>query len=150
MAEVVTINEKEYIFDLNRENYRKYVLQDYEYATIQTKLASLTTAKTEEARDKGETIDEQTVGRNLAEVFLEEDVTLMQQIKMIEQEKVFYASLIKNYPEITIEESNNILDMAIEEFGNDQVSELCDDLKAKFAPKLKEDEPKKKMLRRKL
>ena len=30
MAEVVTINEKEYIFDLNRENYRKYVLQDYE------------------------------------------------------------------------------------------------------------------------
>ena len=57
MAEVVTINEKEYIFDLNRENYRKYVLQDYEYATIQTKLASLTTAKAEESKNKGEEID---------------------------------------------------------------------------------------------
>ena len=150
MAEVVTINEKEYIFDLNRENYRKYVLQDYEYATIQTKLASLTTAKTEESKNKYEEIDEESVGKSLAEAILENDVTLFQQIKMIEQEKIFFASLIKNYPEITVEESNEILDLAIGEFGKDQVAELCNDLTARFVPKLKEDEPKKKMLRRKL
>ena len=150
MAEVVTINEKEYIFDLNRENYRKYVLQDYEYATIQTKLASLTTDKTQKKSNNGEEIDEETVGKTLAEAILENDVTLMQQIKMIEQEKVFFASLIKNYPEITVEESNEILDLAIDEFGREQVAELCNDLTARFAPKLKEGEPKKKMLRRKL
>lgn len=150
MAEVVTINEKEYIFDLNRENYRKYVLQDYEYATIQTKLASLTTDKTQKKSNNGEEINEETVGKTLAEAILENDVTLMQQIKMIEQEKIFFASLIKNYPEITVEESNEILDLAIDEFGREQVAELCNDLTSRFAPKLKEDEPKKKMLRRKL
>lgn len=150
MAEVVTINEKEYIFDLNRENYRKYVLQDYEYATIQTKLASLTTAKTEEIKNKGEKIDKESIGKSLAEAIIENDVTLMQQIKMITQEKIFFASLIKNYPEITVDESNEILGLAIEEFGEEEVDELCNDLTARFAPKSKEDEPKKKMLRRKL
>ena len=149
MAEVVTINDKEYIFDLNRENYRRYVLQDFEYATIQTKLASLTKVKTENGNIDKENAEKEVV-RNIAEVIIENDITLMQQIKMIEQEKVFFASLIKNYPIITVEESNEILDNAIEEYGSEEVANLCNDLTARFAPKLKENEPKKKMLRKKM
>ena len=71
MAEVVTINEKEYIFDLNRENYRKYVLQDYEYATIQTKLASMATEKSQEKSKKGDEISKEIIGKSVAEAIIE-------------------------------------------------------------------------------
>jgi thiaminase len=150
MAEAVTINEKEYIFDLNRENYRKYVLQDYEYATIQTKLASMATEKSQEKSKKGEEISKEIIGKSVAEAIIENDVTLLQQITMVKHEKIFFASLIKNYPTITQSESNELLDKAIEEYGDDEVAKLCNDLTARFAPKLKDDEPKKKMMRRTL
>jgi hypothetical protein len=139
MAIAITINENEYTFDLTRENYRKYVLQDAEYSAIQTKLGQLSRSK----GAKGKTQDE--VAISVAEIILENDATLVKQITMIEQEKLFFASLVKNYPTITVEKSNELLDMAIQEYGEEEVAELCKDLTANFT---QVGEPKKKMVRR--
>lgn len=140
MALAISINEQEYTFDLNRENYRKYVLQDPEYSAIQTKLGQLSRSKGVKGKNQNE------VALSVAEIILENDATLIKQITMIEQEKIFFASLVKNYPEITVEQSNELLDMAIKEYGEEEVAELCKDLTANFIQV--GEEPKKKMVRR--
>lgn len=140
MAIAININDKEYTFDLNRENYRKYVLQDAEYSSIQTKLGQLSRSK----GANGKTQDE--VALSVAEIILENDATLIKQITMIEQEKIFFASLVKNYPNISVEESNELLDKAIIEYGEEEVAELCKDLTANFIQV--GEEPKKKMIKR--
>jgi hypothetical protein len=140
MAIAITINEKEYTFDLNRENYRKYVLQDPEYSAIQTKLGQL-------SRSKGaKGANEQEVALSVAEIILENDVTLLKQITMIEQEKIFFASLVKNYPKMSVDKSNQLLDLAIKEYGEEEVAELCKELTANFTQV--GETPKKKMVRR--
>lgn len=140
MAIAITINEKEYTFDLNRENYRKYVLQDAEYSAIQTKLGQLSRLKGVKGNN------EQEVALSVAEIILENDVTLLQQITMIEQEKIFFASLVKNYPKMSVEKSNQLLDLAIKEYGEDEVTELCKELKSNFTQV--GETPKKKMVKR--
>ena len=140
MALAISINEQEYTFDLNRENYRKYVLQDPEYSAIQTKLGQLSRSKGVKGKNQNE------VALSVAEIILENDATLIKQITMIEKEKIFFASLVKNYPEITVEQSNELLDMAIKEYGEEEVAELCKDLTANFIQV--GEEPKKKMVRR--
>ena len=140
MALAITINDKEYTFELNRENYRKYVLQDAEYSAIQTKLGQLSRSKGVKGNNQNE------VALSVAEIILENDATLIKQITMIEQEKIFFASLVKNYPKMTVEKSNELLDMAIKEYGEEEVAELCKDLTANFIQV--GEEPKKKMVKR--
>lgn len=140
MAIAISINEKEYLFNLSRENYRKYVLEDYEYSAIQNKLAKLSMAKGITGESEGE------IAKSVAEVILENDVLLMREINMIEQEKIFFASLVENYPKITQKESNDLLDKAISEYGTDEVALLCKDLTANFIPV--GEKSKKKMVRR--
>ena len=140
MAIAIEINEKEYIFDLNRENYRRYVLHDKEYSAIQTKLAQLSMAKGVQGENQGE------ITKSIAEIIIENDVSLLSEINMIEQEKIFFASLIKNYPDITVEKSNELLDMAISEYGNEEVSKLCKDLTENFIQV--GAKPKKQMVKR--
>lgn len=127
MAIAIEINEKEYVFDLNRENYRKYVLQDAEYSAIQGRLGKLGNL----IRGSKENDDEE-VQKKLSNIILENDATLYQQLAMIEQEKIFYASLLTNYPKMTIDESNNLLNSAINEYGFDEVDALCKDLTQNF------------------
>lgn len=141
MAVAIEIKEKEYVFELNRMNYRKYVLQDPEYSAIQTKLASLAREK----KVQGESTENAT--KAVAELIFERDVTLLQQITMVEQEKIFYASLILNQPDITVEKAVELLDLALEEYGEEEVGELCRELTANFTPKGEKTE-KKKMVRR--
>lgn len=140
MAIQISINEQDYTFELNRENYRKYVLQDPEYSAIQTKLGQLSRTKGAKGNNQNE------VALSVAEIILENDATLVKQIIMIEQEKIFFASLVKNYPTITVEKSNELLDLAIKEYGEEEVSALCKDLTANFIQV--GEEPKKKMVRR--
>lgn len=140
MAIAISINEKEYTFDLNRENYRKYVLQDPEYSAIQTKLGQLSRSKGAKGKN------EEEVALSVAEIILENDATLIEQITMIEQEKIFFASLVKNYNDMTVEKSNELLDMAIMEYGKEEVSSFCKDLTANFIQVGKET--KKKMVKR--
>ena len=140
MAIQISINEQDYTFDLNRENYRKYVLQDPEYSAIQTKLGQLSRLKGVKGKDQNE------VALSVAEIILENDATLIKQITMIEQEKIFFASLVKTYPEISVEKSNELLDMAIIEYGEEEVAELCKELTANFIQV--GEAPKKKMVRR--
>ena len=140
MAIAIEINEKEYTFDLSRENYRKYVLHDPEYSAIQNKLAQLSMSKGVKGKNEGE------IAKSVAEIIVENDVLLVREINMIEQEKIFFASLIKNYPDITVEKSNELLDMAIKEYGEEEVASLCKDLTANFIQV--GEQPKKKMMRR--
>jgi hypothetical protein len=141
MAVAIEIKGQEYVFELNRMNYRKYVLQDTEYSAIQTKLASLAREK----KVQGESTENAT--KAVAELIFERDVTLLQQITMVEQEKIFYASLILNQPDITVEKAVELLDLALEEYGEEEVGELCRELTANFTPKGEKTE-KKKMVRR--
>lgn len=141
MAVAIEIKGQEYVFELNRMNYRKYVLQDVEYSAIQTKLASLAREK----KVQGESAE--TATKAVAELIFERDVTLLQQITMVEQEKIFYASLILNQPDITVEKAVELLDLALEEYGEEEVGELCRELTANFTPKGEKTE-KKKMVRR--
>lgn len=140
MAIAIEINEKEYTFDLSRENYRKYVLHDKEYSAIQNKLAQLSMAKGVKGENEGE------IAKSVAEIIIENDILLMREINMIEQEKIFFASLIKNYPNMSVEKSNELLDMAINEYGEEEVATLCKDLTANFIQV--GQKPKKQMVRR--
>ena len=141
MAVAIEIKGQEYVFELNRMNYRKYVLQDPEYSAIQTKLAGL--AKSESLQGK----NEKDATKAVADLILENDVTLLQQITMIEQEKIFYASLLMHQPETTVAEAVELLEAALEEYGDEEVGELCRELTANFIPKGEKTE-KKKMVRR--
>ena len=141
MAVAIEIKGQEYVFELNRMNYRKYVLQDVEYSAIQTKLASLAREK----NVRGKSTENAT--KAVAELIFERDVTLLQQITMVEQEKIFYASLLLNQPDITVEKAVELLDLAIDEYGEEEVGELCRELTANFTPKGEKTE-KKKMVRR--
>lgn len=129
MAIAISINEKEYIFDLDRENYRKFVLQDAEYSAIQGRLGKL--GNIISLNNKKE-IDEEEVQNKVSNIILEQDATLYQQLAMVEQEKIFYASLVKNYPKMTAKESNVLLDLAITEYGFDEVESLCKELTQNF------------------
>ena len=62
------------------------------------------------------------------------------------QEQVFYYSLLINQPEITNEQAIELLDIAIEEYGNEAVSELCSKMTENFTQS--GEKPKKKMVMR--
>lgn len=152
MAIAITIGEKDYTFELDRTNYRKFVLEDEEYAKIQTKIAGLTKAKKDNLATQAklkklndEQIEEMATNA-VADAIYEHDITLLQQINLITQEKVWFASLVKHQPTMTRENALELLELATSEYGGEEVAKLCNDLTKNFTQRV--EKPKKQMIRR--
>jgi predicted transcriptional regulator len=129
MKITIDIGGKDYIFEMNRMTYKR-LLADEEYAKMQNEIAN----RVKEAKSKSETT---------SNVF-NSDVTALMLSRMVMQEQTFYYSLLINQPEMTNEEAIELLDSAIEEYGNEAVSELCSKLTENFIHT--GEEPKKKMV----
>lgn len=128
----IEIDGKDYTFEMNRASYKK-LLEDEEYSKMQNELSK---------RIKGKDIKNE---KEINEMF-GEDISKVLLQNLIMEEKVFYFSLITNHSDMTMEKSSMLLDKAIEEYGSEEVSNLCNTIMGNFTQR--EDKPKKKMIMR--
>ena len=139
MKIIVEIGGKDYSFEMNRIVYKK-LLSDKDYSDAQNAITKL-------AREKNVTKENANeVEKEIAEKLMEGDISEALLRNMVLQEQMFYYSLILNQPEITKEEAIELLEIAIYEYGNDEVMSLCTKVMENFTQK--GEEPKKKMVMR--
>ena len=137
MKITIEIKEKDYTFEMNREVY-KQLLQDEEYSKVQNEL----TKKVEATSNENENIKVEDVKKEI----LNDDTNVILLRNMIMQEQIFYYSLLKNQPNISVNEASELLDSAIDEYGMTYVSNLITKLMENFTQR--EGKSKKKMVMR--
>lgn len=131
MKITIEIQGTNYTFEMNRNTY-KMLLSDEEYAKMQNEI----TKRIIERKNEG-SIDEVTAQ------MVNDDVSRTILQNLIMEEAIFHYSLLANHPSMTKEDSVALLDMAIAEYGNEEVTALTQKLIANFTQS--EDKPKKKM-----
>lgn len=128
----IEIEGKDYTFEMNRAIYKK-LLADEEYSKMQNELS-----KKVKGKDlKNEKEMNEMFGEDISKILLQ---------NLIMEEKIFYFSLLTNHSDMTMEKSSMLLDKAIEEYGSEEVSNLCNTIMGNFTQR--EDKPKKKMVMR--
>lgn len=128
----IEIDGKDYTFEMNRAIYKK-LLADEEYSKMQNELSK---------KIKGKDLKNE---KEMNEMF-GEDISKILLQNLIMEEKIFYFSLLTNHSDMTMEKSSMLLDKAIEEYGSEEVSNLCNTIMGNFTQR--EDKPKKKMVMR--
>ena len=139
MKITIDIGGNDYGFELNRAIYKK-LLADREYAEMQNELSKRIKAKnlTKDNANK--------VGKEVQEEMLDEDITKLLLQNLIMEEQIFYHSLLMHQPNMTKDMASNLLDVAIAEYGGEEVSNLCTKIMENFTQR--GEEPKKKMVMR--
>jgi hypothetical protein len=139
MKITVEIGGKDYIFEMNRIAYKR-LLADKEYAEMQNELTKRIKAKDLKGKSSDEVKDE--VGNDL----VNENISALILSNLVMEEQIFYYSLLNNHPEMTIEMASDLLDTAIAEYGETEVSGLTTTLMENFTQR--GEAPKKKMVMR--
>lgn len=132
----IEIGGKDYTFEMNRTTYKR-LLADEEYSKMQNELSK---------RLKGKNVKNEEEINKVQNDMISEDISKMLLQNLIMEEKIFFFSLLTYHSDMTMEKSSNLLDMAIEEYGSDEVSNLCNTIMENFTQR--EEKPKKKMVMR--
>lgn len=135
MKITVEIGGNDYTFEMNRMVY-KQLLGDAEYSKMQNEITKRAKAKNIKGKNVEE-VGEELIGENISEVLLR---------SMVMEEQIFYYSLLMNQPNMTILEASSLLDTAIAEYGNEEVSGLITKLMENFTQS--GEQTKKKMAMR--
>ena len=135
MKITIDINGKDYFFEMNRAVY-KQLLADQEYAQMQNEISKRIKEKNFVKNDKDEIINE----------MFEDDITKLILQNLVMEEQIFYYSLLIHQPEIDRLSANELLDIAIMEYGAEEVSNLCSKIMENFTQR--GETPKKKMVMR--
>ena len=132
MKITIEIGGKDYAFEMNRWVYKK-LLSDEEYAKMQNEISK-------RVRNKN---GKNNLAQEVAEEMFNEDVSALLLQNLVMEEQIFYYSLLTHQPDMTMLEASNLLDVAIAEYGSEEVSGLTTKLMENFTQR--GDEPKKKM-----
>lgn len=133
MKITVEIAGTEYAFEMNRAVYKK-LLADEEYAKMQNEI----TRRLKEKKGAKNAVEE--VGEDM----IEENISAAILRNMVMEEQVFFYALTTNHPAITMEDAMALLDLAIAEYGDEEVSTLVMKLLENFTQRV--EQPKKKMI----
>ena len=132
----IEIGGKDYTFEMNRTTYKR-LLADEEYSKMQNELSK---------RLKGKNVKNEEEINKVQNDMISEDISKMLLQNLIMEEKIFFFSLLTYHSDMTMEKSSTLLDMAIEEYGSNEVSNLCNTIMENFTQR--EEKPKKKMVMR--
>ena len=135
MKITIEIGGKDYAFEMNRWVYKK-LLADEEYAKMQNEISK-------RVRNKN---GKNNLAQEVAEEMFNEDVSALLLQNLVMEEQIFYYSLLTHQPDMTMLEASNLLDVAIAEYGSEEVSGLTTKLMENFTQR--GEEPKKKMVMR--
>lgn len=136
----IEIGGKDYTFEMNRSIYKR-LLADEEYAKMQNELTKkLGNKNVKNGKDKDK------LQKQIQEQMIDEDISKVILQNLIMEEKIFYFSLLTNHSDMTMESSSVLMDKAIEEYGSNEVSNLCNTIMENFTQR--EEKPKKKMVMR--
>lgn len=139
MKITIEIGGKDYGFEMNRATYKK-LLNDEEYAKMQNEI-------TKRLKTKRMTKDNANeVTKQIQEEMLDENITSLLLQNLVMEEQIFYYSLLMHQPDMTMEKASNLLDIAYNEYGSEEVSGLCTKVMENFTQR--GEEPKKKMVMR--
>ena len=141
MKITIDINDKDYTFEMNRSVYYKQLLQDEEYAKMQSEISKMAKEKNineknadKVAKDIEKEVQEELENGKLAETLLR---------NMVWEEQVFCHSLTTNHPELSWEERIALLDSAYDIYGQEAVTKLTMKLMENF---IQRGDQKKKMV----
>ena len=135
MKITIEICGKDYGFEMNRATYKK-LLADEEYAEMQNEISK---------RIKTKNLNKDNV-KKVQEEMLDENITKLLLQNLVMEEQIFYYSLLTHQPYMTKDEASKLLDIAYNEYGNEDVSGLCAKIMENFTQR--GEEPKKKMVMR--
>ena len=136
MKITVEIGGNDYTFEMNRMAYKR-LLADKEYAKMQNELTKRIKSKDLKGKSSNELKDE--VGNDL----VNENISALILSNLVMEEQIFYYSLLNNHPNMTMDEASDLLDTAIAEYGEAEVSGLTTTLMENFTQR--GETPKKKM-----
>jgi hypothetical protein len=136
MKITIDIGGKDYAFEMNRWVYKK-LLADEEYAKMQNEITK---------RLKSKKMDAEKAVKKVQEEMLDEDISALILRNMVMEEQIFYYGLLTHQPDMTMASASALLDVAIEEYGSEAVSELTTKLIENFTQR--DEKAKKKMVMR--
>ena len=136
MKITIEINKQNYSFEMNRAIYKR-LLADEEYSAMQNEITKRVKQNRIKNGDKNKAIEE------IQEEMLDGDISALLLRNMVMEEQIFYYSLLTHQPNISLDEARELLDLAVAEYGSEEVSALTTKLMENFTQR--GDEPKKKM-----
>lgn len=139
MKITIEIGGNDYTFEMNRWVYKK-LLADKEYAKMQNEISKKLKMKQNEKNNMNNAVKE------IHTEMFEEDITSLLLQNLIIEEQIFYYSLLTHQPEITSEYASTLLDIAIDEYGEEEVMSLTSKIMENFTQR--GETPKKKMVMR--
>jgi Cdc6-like AAA superfamily ATPase len=115
-------------------------LADEEYAKMQNEISKRLKNKDFNKENKKKLQEE--IGAEM----LDDNISALILSNLVMQEQTFYYALTTNHKDMTMEQASELLDVAIEEYGNEAITELCSTLMENFTQR--GEQPKKKMVMR--
>ena len=136
MKITIEINKQNYSFEMNRAIYKR-LLADEEYSAMQNEITKRVKQNRIKNVDKNKAIEE------IQDEMLDGDISALLLRNMVMEEQIFYYSLLTHQPNISLDEARELLDLAVAEYGSEEVSALTTKLMENFTQR--GEEPKKKM-----